>query len=659
MSGAQRRKIGYSTLALLALVFIAAVMASNTLLKGLRIDLTENRLYTLSPGTRSLLRGLEEPINLYLFFSDDESADIPLFQTYATRVEELLEELAAHANGNLRVEVVDPEPFSEEEDRATRFGIEPLAVGGRNVFFGLAGTNGVGDEAVIPVLDPSKEAFLEYDVARLIYSLANPEKRVIGLLSGVTMSGGFDPMSRQPTSPWVITQQTRQLFDVRTLPSSVERIDDDIDVLWIVHPTNLDEKTLYAIDQFVLRGGRALIFVDPLAEVVGASGPSGFGAPSSSSLPRLFEAWGVEFSTDSVVVDDVNSLSVITNNGRAVRHIGMLGVGADGLAQDDVVTAGLETVNIGTAGHFRLAEKDDADEKAEQAGDGPRLVPLITSSDRAALVPSIRFQFLTDPGELLADFAPSGERYVLAARLEGPLRTAFPDGPPRDDESDDDSSDADGDAASDEDAANEDSADEAASTEDPPAEHLASTERANVVLIGDVDVLSDRLWVQSQSFLGQRILTAFASNGDFIVNALDNLSGSADLIGLRSRATFSRPFTRVEALRREADLRFRATEERLQQELAETERRLAELQAQRDDSTSLLMSPEQQQEVQRFLNEQLRIRQELRAVRRNLDRSIEQLGTTLKVLNIIVLPIALTGTMLLAVFVRRNRKGQR
>src|SRR5690606_37389073 len=607
MSGAQRRKIGYSTLALLALVFIAAVMASNTLLKGLRIDLTENRLYTLSPGTRSLLRGLEEPINLYLFFSDDESADIPLFQTYATRVEELLEELATHANGNLRVEVVDPEPFSEEEDRATRFGIEPLAVGGRNVFFGLAGTNGVGDEAVIPVLDPSKEAFLEYDVARLIYSLANPEKRVIGLLSGVQMSGGFDPMSRQPSSPWVITQQARQLFDVRTLPSSVERIDDDIDVLWIVHPTNLDDETLYAIDQFVLRGGRALIFVDPLAEVAGsAGGPSGFGVSTSSSLPRLFEAWGVEFSTDSVVVDDVNSLSVITGNGRAVRHIGMLGVGADGLAQDDVVTAGLETVNIGTAGHFRLAASGDADEKAEPTGDRPRLVPLITSSDRAALVPAIRFQFLTDPGELLADFAPSGERYVLAARLEGPLRTAFPDGPPR---RDDDSSDADGDAASDE----EDSANEAASTAAPPAEHIASTERANVVLIGDVDVLSDRLWVQSQSFLGQRILTAFASNGDVIVNALDNLSGSADLIGLRSRATFSRPFTRVEALRREADLRFRATEERLQNELAETERRLAELQAQRDDSTSLLMSPEQQQEVQRFLNEQLRIRQELRA----------------------------------------------
>src|SRR5690606_22238511 len=208
-------------------------------------------------------------------------------------------------------------------------------------------------------------------------------------------------------------------------------------------------------------------------------------------------------------------------------------------------------------------------------------------------------------------------------------------------------------------AADAEADDESSAADDTGAEHLTSTDNANVVLVADVDVLSDRLWVRSQSFLGQQILTAFASNGDFVVNALDNLSGSSDLIGLKSRATFSRPFTRVEALRREADAQFRATEQRLQDELAETERRLGELQQQRQDSTSLLLTPEQQAEIRRFENEQLRIRQELRAVRRNLDRSIEQLGTTLKVLNIGVLPLALTGLMLLIVTVRRRQKGQR
>lgn len=647
MSSAGRRRIGYSTLALLALVFIAAVMASNTLLRGWRIDLTENRLYTLSPGTRSLLGKLEEPIHLYLFFSDRETADVQFLRTYAVRVREMLEELAIHADGKLRVEVIDPQPFSEEEDRATQLGLQSVSLGtlGDNIFFGLAGTNSVGDEAAIPFLDPAKEPFLEYDIARMIYSLANPKKPVVALLSGVQMSGGFDPQAQRPTSPWVITQQVRQLFDVRTLPTSVERIDDDVDVLWLVHPTDLDDKTLYAVDQFVLRGGRAFVFVDPLAEVATATaGLSGFGMPSSSNLERLFDAWGVEFSPDMVVADDINALSVTMGFGRTVRHIGLAGIGADGLDQQDVITTGLETINIGTAGHFKAAGEN-----------GPELTPLITSSERAALVPAIRFQFLSDPGELLNDFVPSGERYVLAARLSGRLETAFPDGPPGAEEGDADEADDD---ASDEAADAE--ADEAdAAADNGGAEHLTSTENANVVLVADVDVLSDRLWVRSQSFLGQQILTAFASNGDFVVNALDNLSGSSDLIGLRSRATFSRPFTRVEALRREADAQFRATEQRLQDELAETERRLGELQQQRQDSTSLLLTPEQQAEIRRFENEQLRIRQELRAVRRNLDRSIEQLGTTLKVLNIGVLPLALTGLMLLIVTVRRRQKGQR
>src|SRR5690606_26554930 len=312
------------------------------------------------------------------------TADVQFLRTYAVRVREMLEELALHSDGMLRVEVIDPQPFSEEEDRATQLGLQSVNLGtlGENIFFGLAGTNSVGEEAAIPFLDPQKEPFLEYDIARMIYSLATPEKPVIGLMSGVMMSGGFDPQAQRPLSPWVITQQVRQLFDVRTLPTSVERIDDDIDVLWLVHPTNLDEQTLYAIDQFVLRGGRALIFVDPLAEVASAAaGPSGFGMPSGSNLERLFDAWGVEFSADTVVADDVNALSVSMGFGRTVRHIGLLGVDANGRDQEDVITSGLETVNIGTAGRFTAS--DDG---------GARFEPLVMSSERAALVPAVRFQ---------------------------------------------------------------------------------------------------------------------------------------------------------------------------------------------------------------------------------------------------------------------------
>ncbi|HEU4617006.1 MAG TPA: Gldg family protein [Gammaproteobacteria bacterium] len=672
MSTAQRSRIGYSTLVLLALVFVAAVMVSNMLLKGLRIDLTENQLYTLAPGTKKLLANLAEPVNLYLFFSDEETKNIPFLRSYEGRVREMLDEFAGSSRGKLKVEVVDPQPFSEEEDRANQFGLEPVNLGtvGQNIFFGVAGTNSVGDQQKIPFLQPDKEAFLEYDLARLVYSLAHPKKPVVGLLAGVQMSGGFDPAAQQARPPWTITQQVRQLFELRPLPTSFAKVDDDVDVLWLVHPRNLDDKTLFAIDQFVLRGGRALIFVDPLAEIAAASGdPSGLGGGASSDLKRLFDAWGLEYSADTVVGDNVHALSINSGYGRRpVRHLGLIGLDKQSMDQKDVITAGLESVNLGTAGHLAKASKAKF-----------TLTPLITSSAEAALLPVSKLQFLADPSQLLDDFHPSGETYTLAARIEGHLDTAFPDGPPEASSSDAAKGDAaKGDAEKGGDAKG-DAAKSAAASGDPAPEagdkaggsdakpsdaatkasgtSLRSTDKANVVVVADVDVLSDRMWVQKQSFLGQDLVTAFASNGDLVTNALDNLSGSADLIGLRSRATFSRPFTTVDALRRDADARFRATEQELQAELTETQKKLNELQSARNDKTSLIMSPEQQQELQRFRDRQIEIRRQLRDVQHNLDQSIEALGTRLKVINILVMPIALILFAVLAVYVKRRRAG--
>jgi ABC-type uncharacterized transport system involved in gliding motility auxiliary subunit len=244
---------------------------------------------------------------------------------------------------------------------------------------------------------------------------------------------------------------------------------------------------------------------------------------------------------------------------------------------------------------------------------------------------------MPDPSELLNGFKATGTRYVIAARLEGPVKTAFPDGPP---------------------AAKDEGRDKPVD-DTLKAAHRASADNANLVLVADVDMLSDRLWVQVQPFLGQRLLNAFANNGDFVINALDNLSGSSDLIGLRSREIYSRPFTTVEKLRRDADAKFRETEQELQSQLSDTERKLGELQAGRSDKSSMLMNSEQQAEIQRFLDEQVRIRQQLRAVRHELDQDIENLGTKLKVLNIIVMPLVLIGALLLAVFARRRGKAAR
>jgi ABC-type uncharacterized transport system involved in gliding motility auxiliary subunit len=627
MTTQEQRRVGLISLALLAMIFVAAIMASNTLLRGVRIDLTENNLYTISDGTRELLSSINEPINLYLFFSDEETADLPYLRGYANRVRETLEEFARVSNGNIVVHNIDPAPFSEDEDRAAQFGLESVGLGSltQSIYFGLAGTNSVGDQDTIPFLQPEKETFLEYDLAKIVYNLANPDKPVVGLLSGASMNAGFDPQTQQMREPWAITTQAQQLFEVRELAQDVTEIDDDIGVLWIVHPRALSEQTLYAIDQFVLGGGRALIFVDPFAEIeMSTSDPATMAAGSPSSLVPLFEAWGIEFGLDNVVADDRYALQIGGGFGAPVRHIGLLGLDNAALNPDDIVTADLGSINLGTAGHFTISEDSEA-----------TLVPLLTSSAASSTMPTIQFQFLSDPSALLDGFVATDDSYVLAARLEGPLSSAFPDGPPNADDV-------------------SEGQDTAAPTAAPPAGHLTSTDNANVILVGDVDFLSDRLWVQRQNFFGQQLVSAFANNGDFVINALDNLSGNAALIGIRARASYSRPFTRVDDLRRVAEAEFRATEQRLQAELADTEQRLGELQAARSDGGSLLMSEEQQTEIERFLDEQIRIRQELRGVQRNLDLSIEQLGTRLKIINIGLVPLLLTIVALVFVYYRRR-----
>lgn len=633
MSTQTQRKIGTASLVLLGLVFIAAVTANNALLSGLRFDLTENNLYTVSPGTRALLSNIEEPINLYYFFSDTETSDITPLRNFATRVRELLEELDAVAGENLNLNIIDPVPFSEDEDRAAQFGLQPINLGlGQAIYFGLVGTNSVGEEEIISIFNPDRERFLEYEIARMIYSLARPEKVVVGLLAGVPMTPGFDPQMQRPTEPWVIYTQAEQLFEVRTLSSSLTTIEEELDVLWLVHPKGLGLETLYAIDQFILRGGRALIFLDPFAEIdmLNSGGdPAAMAAGSSSNLDPLLAAWGIGFTDTEVVADNQLALSISTGAGlRPIRHLGLLGLNNAAMDNDDVITDGLSTLNLGSTGHFTLLDGSTAE-----------IEPLLTSSLDAALLPAIQVQMLSDPEMLQDGFMPTGESYILAARITGQLTTAFPDGQPQDIIPD---------------------SEVAASIPEPsPASnnHTNSIENANVILVGDVDFLSDRLWVQRQNFLGQQLTTAFASNGDFVINSLDNLSGSAELIGIRARGTYSRPFTRVEALRRDADAQFRQTEQLLQAELTETETRLAELQAARTDEGALLASPEQQAEVQRFLDQQIRIRQDLRAVQRNLDQDIERLGVILQAINIVVVPLLLTLFALGTVALRRKRKG--
>jgi ABC-type uncharacterized transport system involved in gliding motility auxiliary subunit len=614
-------------LVLLAVLFLGVVMLSNVGLRGMRLDLTQNKLYTLSSGTQQVLRELKEPVNLYFYFSRDVAAkQSPLILPYAARVREFLEEISARAGGKVHLHVVDPQPFSDDEDRAAEFGLQPLPVGngGESLYFGMGGTNSTDGRSAIPNFQADREEFLEYDVAKLIQELATPKKPVIGLLSSIGLQGQFNPQTGQMGEPWPIYTQLQQLFNVRTLNADLDHIDKDVDVLMLVHPKQLQPKALYAIDQFVMRGGRLLLLVDPDAGAdLSGQNPSNplaaAMADHSSDLKPLLATWGVDYDATKVVGDLSRGLEVRANaSSGPVRHIGILGLRRADMDQKDVVTATLESLNLATVGSL-----------SQRAGAKTTFEPLLMSSTSAELLPSQRFHALVDPSTLRDGFKSTGIRYTIAARITGPVDSAYPNGPPPD----------------------------LKPVAGPPIAHLAkSSTPANIVVIADTDFLMDYLWVQQRELLGQRIAQAFANNGDLIANVLDNLSGSGALISIRGRASFSRPFERVDALKRQADDRLRAKALELQSELQQTESKLTELQSKRNDQSSIMLSPEQEEELKRFTAEKTRVRKELRETQRGLDVDINRLGSRLKVINIALAPLVVAFAGVLILSMRRRRR---
>lgn len=611
----QRILLGRGALLALALLFIGFTVLSTWLLRGWRLDLTENQLYTVAPGTQHIIQALPEPVNLYFYWSEKTASEYPSLKTYGTRVREFLQELATRSKGKLRLAVIDPEPFSEDEDRAAERGVHgvPIGANGETFYFGLAGTNATDGHEAIAFFDPAKEEFLEYDVAKMIYQLGRASKPVVGWLSSLPMNGGFDPASGQGREPWYVLSQAEQLFAVRELTPALTQIEPDVDVLVLVHPKSLPEPAQQAIDQFALRGGRLLVFVDPLAEQdPGADNPeapfAATGLDRSSQLGTLFAAWGVEFKPREVVGDLSYGMSVSMRAGDPpLRHIGILGLDATSLDAKDVVTSGLGSINVATIGHLAPAK-----------GATTTFTPLLQSSKLAGILPVERFAMLLDPSTLQDGFKPTGERYALAARVTGNVKTAFPNG---------------------------------------PGSLKTSAKPLNLIVFADTDLLADYLWLRDApaSFFGPRAKQAWAHNGDLVWNALDNLAGGNDLISVRGRASFARPFERVDALRRDAEGRLRTKEQELEQQLTATEEKLSALQTQRADQSGVILTPEQEVEIERFEAEKLRIRKELREVRLGLDQDIRRLGNELKIVNIVVVP-AIFALIALAIAVWRRKR---
>ena len=622
-------------------LFLIVSVAVISLIPRMRIDLTEDNLYTLAQGTRNIVSNLERPVELLFFYSEEATADVPQLRGYGIRVQELLEEMVIASAGQLSLRVIDPVPFSEEEDEAVAYGVQrvPLSQGGDQVFFGLVALDTTtlpaeGEEAgaasvfkTIGLIRPDQEEFLEYEFSKLITQVANPEPPVLGFLSRLPIDGGVNTQTMQPTSPWMIMDSIRQLYDVRRVNPEIELIDEEIDILLLVHPQNLSEQTLYAVDQFVLRGGKALVFVDPNADTQAQPGPDGVPVPrenQASDLAAMFSAWGVDYDPERVVADRQFALMVNVGDAtRPIQHYGMVGVQREGFA-NDIISNGLQVMNFSSVG--ALSQKEGATTNFE---------PLVQSSADSMLMEGGFFKALTDPTILLDEFAPTDMRYTIAARVSGNVRTAFPDGPPPA-------------------APAEESADEPAAAPVVLPAHLSeSTGTVNMVIVADTDMLGDRLWVQIQNFLGQRIPQPFASNGDFIMNALDSLAGNSELVTIRSRGRYARPFLAVIELQRDADDRLRQEETELLANLRQTEQQITALNASREGSGP---SPEQQAEIDRFYDQQLETRRRLREVQLTLNREIESLGATLKFVNTALVPILLILFVLVMGYLRRRRR---
>lgn len=641
-----RTLISVTGLAVAAILFLAVnVLANLGLRTAPRIDLTEQKLYTLSDGTRNVLASIKEPITLRLFYSAKLANELPQMKAYAQRVRDLLEEYASRAGGKIRLEVVDPEPYTEAEDRAVAAGVQgaPLdANQATQFYFGLVGTNTADKQEVIPFLQQEREHFLEYDLTRLVYALTDPKKPVLGLLTDIQMQygpGGVMAAMRGQGAPYVLYNQLKEVFQVKTIATDVKAIDDDVTVLMVVHPKALGDQTQYAIDQFALRGGRVILMVDPHYESdQGQQGMMGMQMmePKSSNLPKLMQAWGVSMDEKLFVGDRSVAIRVNAGEGSrrgAVDYVAWMQLGPANRNPDDVASGELGTINLISAGALKTVE-----------GATTTVTPLLyTSKDQAALLDVDKIRLRPQPDVLLAEFKPTGERYTLAARISGPVKSAFPDGPPPPPKKEGEEAEA---------------KPEAKAEDKPTQPHLAESKGPiNVIVVADVDMIEDRFWVRVQDFFGQRMAVPFAANADLLVNAVDSLSGSNDLITLRSRGRSNRPFEAIDQLRREAGQEFVSREQELQKKLQETEKQIAELQSKRKAGAgSALLSAEEQAAIDNFRKELIRVRRELRDVQYNLNRSVERLSGWIKFANIGLVPIAVAGVAIGLGAVRRQRR---
>ena len=626
----------YSTGGVLAMALI--LIAFNVVAGAFkeRVDLTKEKAYTLSQGTRAILNKLDTPVKIRFYCSQGETAPETVYlKSYAKRVEDLLAEYKQIAKGKLIIEKYDPQPDSDAEDSARLDGVEGQALrNGDRFYLGLA-VSLLDEKQSIPFLDPGKERLLEYDLSRAISRVITPEKPVVGVMSpmpvfGMPSNPMMARMGQQGQQPWVIITELKNDFDVKHVAMDVDKIDDDVKVLLVIHPRDITDKTQYAIDQFIMRGGKLVAFLDPLPMVDSREQNQMLGniPNSGSNLDKLLKAWGLSFDTAKVVADMNFKMQLAGRGGQPQDAPAVLSVTADGINKDDIVTSQIDNLWLPYAGAFTGTPVQ-----------GLKETVLLESTKDSQLVDG--FMANLSGENVMKEFKPSGTQYALAVRLTGKFKTAFPNGKPEEKKPEEkDKKDAD-----------------KKDTETKTDDSLKETKQDNtVILVGDADMLYDRVALQPiQTLFG----TAYApANGNlsFVQNAVEQLTGDNNLIAVRSRATQNRPFTRIRAMETAANEKFQSEIKRLEDSKSEAQRKINELQQQKTDKDQrFILSPEQTAELAKLRKEEVETGKRLKQVQKDLRKEVVSLQTRVKWINILAVPAAVTASGIALAFVKRKK----
>lgn len=619
------------------ILYVAVNTLFNLMPSVVRLDVTEDGLYTLSQGTHRILAGIDEPVELHFFASEQLGREAPFYASYGRRIRELLVEIMVASGGKIILREYAPKPFSDDEDRAVSLGIQGIPVDQNEglAYFGLAGVNAVDDVDSIPFFQPDQEALLEYHLARMIYRLSNVNPTVVGVISSLPIMGDMsDQAAGGVLVPWEIGNRLKENYDVVNLPESIDALPAGIDVLMIVHPRALSARAIYEIEQFLFRGGRAILFIDPKAESDVSLGLDDTSA-STDGLQPLLKHWGVRVADGQLVGD--RSLALRINAGSVAQPVPAdflvwLGVAGDNMSQTDPVTSRLFGLNLASAG-FITRESNSSFTVEPLIFSSPNSSPVATEKVRGAI---------PDVMGLLEGFKPDQKTYVMAARLTGNATTAFAEGAP---------------------AQTIKRTGRELTQNPPPAQLMESGSPVNVIVVADSDLLADRFWLRKRQFFGREVAEPIAGNADFVVNALGHLAGSDALLTLRTRGLSRRPFERVRALQRQAESRLQDRERVLRNKLKEIQDNIAGLEGVRTvkDAESgkikvdVSLTGEQRAQLESLRRDMLSIRQQLRAVQRGLREDVENMETWLQFINIGLVPVIVSAIAVALGILRMTR----